>query len=423
MLCLLIGGLVCMPWGAVSGVAFADNGRDPDAQPADVEEQPVDEPSKTEDLRGSDLDELPVTRDQQILDDLIVDGSACVGQDCVNGEAFGFDTIRLKENNLRIKFQDTSNSSSFPSNDWQITANESTNGGLNKFSIDDVDGNKIPFTIEAGAPSHSLYVESSGEVGFGIQEPVVELHIADGDTPTVRLDQDGSGGWGTHVWDVAGNETNFFIRDVTNGSKLPFRIIPGAPTSSLYITSSGKIGLNKAGANTNLHIVDIGNVAPGIQLDYTVPDSIDQDWQIIGDSPNFRIYDVTNTKDLLTVEASSGNVLIAGNLELGSSRSYKDNIRDLTTNEALETLQDLRPVAYNLKADPEELSVGFIAEDVPDLVAVNGRRSLSPMDIVGVLTKAVQEQQSTIEQQQATISELSQKLLELERRMGTLDAQ
>ena len=33
--------------------------------------------------------------DQQFLDDVIVDGSLCVGQDCVNGESFGFDTMKL----------------------------------------------------------------------------------------------------------------------------------------------------------------------------------------------------------------------------------------------------------------------------------------------------------------------------------------
>ncbi|NIM12421.1 MAG: hypothetical protein GTO45_09930, partial [Candidatus Aminicenantes bacterium] len=66
------------------------------------------------------------TQDQVILDDLIVDGSICVGFDCVNGESFGFDTIRLKENNLRIRFVDTSSTASFPSNDWQITANDSS---------------------------------------------------------------------------------------------------------------------------------------------------------------------------------------------------------------------------------------------------------------------------------------------------------
>ncbi len=62
--------------------------------------------------------------DQVILDDLIVDGSACIGFDCVNGESFGFDTLRLKENNLRIRAVDTSSSASFPSNDWQITFND-----------------------------------------------------------------------------------------------------------------------------------------------------------------------------------------------------------------------------------------------------------------------------------------------------------
>ena len=74
----------------------------------------------------------PATADHVILDDCIIQGSTCIGLDCVNGESFGFDTLRLKENNLRIKFQDTSNTASFPKNDWQITANESSNGGLEK---------------------------------------------------------------------------------------------------------------------------------------------------------------------------------------------------------------------------------------------------------------------------------------------------
>ena len=40
--------------------------------------------------------------------------------------------------------------------------------------------------------------------------------------------------------------------------------------------------------------------------------------------------------------------------------------------------------------------IGFIAEDVPELVATPDRKGLSAMDMVGVLTKAVQEQQQTI---------------------------
>src|SRR5436305_13087312 len=112
-----------------------------------------------------------------IADDLIVQGSACVGLDCVDGESFGFDTIRLKENNTRIKFDDTSTSAGFPNNDWQLTANDSGSGGLNKFSIDDVTNSKTPFTVIAAAPTNSLFVASTGKVGFGISCPGHYLHI------------------------------------------------------------------------------------------------------------------------------------------------------------------------------------------------------------------------------------------------------
>src|SRR6185369_11429290 len=69
--------------------------------------------------------------DQVIPDDLIVQGSICAGLDCVNNEDFGFDTIRVKENNTRIQFDDTSTSAGFPNNNWQIRANDSGSGGTN----------------------------------------------------------------------------------------------------------------------------------------------------------------------------------------------------------------------------------------------------------------------------------------------------
>jgi hypothetical protein len=192
--------------------------------------------------------------DHVINDDVIIDGSLCVGFDCVNGENFGYDTQILKENNLRIYFNDTSSTASFPTNNWRITINDSTNGGASYFSIDDVDDGTHPFRIEAGAPSNSLYVEDYGRVGLGTSTPVVELHIADGDTPTVRLNQDGSSGWTPQTWDVAGNETNFFIRDATHGSTLPFRIAPGAPSSSLTINSDGNVGIGTWSPEVTLEV-------------------------------------------------------------------------------------------------------------------------------------------------------------------------
>jgi hypothetical protein len=178
---------------------------------------------------------------QLFTTDVIIQGRECVGLDCVNGESFGFDTVRLKENNLRIHFNDTSNSASFPATDWRIIINDSTNGGANFFGIEDSDAGRRPFTIEAAAPANALYVEADGDVGIKTANPVVDLHIVEGNTPTVRLEQDGSDGFSPQTWDMAGNEANFFIRDVTNGSALPFKIRPGAPTSAIDIDSDGDI--------------------------------------------------------------------------------------------------------------------------------------------------------------------------------------
>ena len=86
-----------------------------------------------------------------------------------------------------------------------------------------------------------------------------------------------------------------------------------------------------------------------------------------------------------------------------SSRELKDNIEFLSTNEAETALDELNPVKFNYKKNAEEEHVGFIAEDVPDLVATNSRKALSSMDIVAVLTKVLKEQRKTIKKQQETI--------------------
>src|SRR5688572_18435765 len=75
--------------------------------------------------------------DQVIPDDLIVQGSICSGFDCVNNENFGTDTIRVKENNVRIQFDDTSSSAGFATNNWQLRANDQASGGASFFGIVD----------------------------------------------------------------------------------------------------------------------------------------------------------------------------------------------------------------------------------------------------------------------------------------------
>lgn len=196
------------------------------------------------------------------VSDGIVRNSLCVGLDCPGGVAFGDSTILMMENNTRIKFGDTSNSP-FPNNDWEIEANSSLSGGQSYLGFNDCgsadnDGgcaDDLVFAVEAGARASALYVESDGDVGIGTNNPVLDLHIITGNTPAIRLDQDASSGFAQQVWDVAGNEANFFIRDVTNGSALPFRIQPGTASNTLYLANTERVGINTLSPSATLDVV------------------------------------------------------------------------------------------------------------------------------------------------------------------------
>lgn len=381
---------------------------------------------KPYDSELSDQDGGLMKEDVLHYDDVIITGSLCTGFDCHDGESFGFDTHILKEHNLRIYFNDTSYTASYPTNNWRITINDSTNGGASYFSIDDVDDGTSIFKLEAGAPSNSLYVEDYGRVGLGTSTPVVELHIKDSDTPTVRLEQDSSGGWTAQTWDVAGNESNFFVRDATNGSKLPFRIQPSTPSSTLCLKSDGKVGIGTWSPGYSMELETTGENATfflertsGAQMFINATANHGN----FGTVNNYPTRIVCNSDPKVWIESGGdvgigidnptnklhvvGNIYATGTITPGSSRDLKENIEKLTAKEAMQAFRELNPIKFNYKANKEELNIGFIAEDVPDLVAMKGRKGVNTMDIVAVLTKVVQEQQKTI-------SQLTEKMTKLE---------
>ena len=58
--------------------------------------------------------------------------------------------------------------------------------------------------------------------------------------------------------------------------------------------------------------------------------------------------------------------------------------------------------------------MGFIAEEAPDLIAMKDRRGLSPMDIVAVVTKVVQELKAENDELKAKNESLENRLLVIE---------
>jgi hypothetical protein len=107
--------------------------------------------------------------------------------------------------------------------------------------------------------------------------------------------------------------------------------------------------------------------------------------------------------------ASGAHCTAGGVWTNASSLALKENIAVLGVDEAAAALRTLNPVKYNYKADASEKYVGFIAEEVPELVAQNDRNGLSPMDIVAVLTRVVQEQQREIAQLKEEMAELKRR--------------
>jgi hypothetical protein len=84
-------------------------------------------------------------------------------------------------------------------------------------------------------------------------------------------------------------------------------------------------------------------------------------------------------------------------LEMACSRALKDNIRPLSTEEAMATLDQLAPVKYDYKGEKIfRQHVGFIAEDMPDNLATESRQSLSPFEITPILTRVAQQQRQEL---------------------------
>lgn len=398
-----------------------------------------------------------------IADDLIVQGSGCFGLDCVDGESFGFDTIRVKENNTRIQFDDTSTSAGFATNNWQIRANAQGSGGASFLAFVDqgATGNSetgtIVLEVDAGAPANSLRVGSTGKVGLRTATPVLDLHANTTDTPAIRLEQNNSGGFTAQTWDVAGNEANFFVRDVTSGSRLPFRIRPGAPTSSIDIAADGKVGIGTASPDSRLSVLGASATFPttynpgDVATFVTATDSFTTVAILKGGiaNPQGLHFGVNQASLFSEIQASRNgvatNTLVlnrqGGNVGIGTSAptdllSVNGNASKpgggswaVFSDERLKTIKgpfttglkavmQLQPLRYEYRRDnalglkSEGEHVGFGAQAVAKIIPAavvktdTGYLQVNNDPIIWTMLNAIKEQQKQIEELKAEVRKL-----------------
>ncbi len=115
----------------------------------------------------------------------------------------------------------------------------------------------------------------------------------------------------------------------------------------------------------------------------------------------FAVNNPTDNVDNVELSAAGKVFFTGGHLQDPSSRSYKDDIKTLDIKTALKAFNKLEPVTFVYKGHKEDKVVGFIAEDVPELLAMKGRKGINPTEIVAVLTKVLQEQDKVLAETRA----------------------
>ncbi len=410
-------------------------------------------------------------------DGAATEGGLCVGYDCVDGETFPTASVATTDDEswilmdgqqTGIRFNDTGGSGGSPaSNDWQILANTPDASGAEQLTIEDVSGAAIGLNLQAGLSDNSLFVApqnstpatvGGARIGIGTTTPQDDVNVTvQGGTQDASILLRNT----TNEWLLAGGANGFAVIDSTD--TLLFEVQPNAAQDSLSVgpvdgAGRAQVGIGTRTPQAGIHIAGLATqdlfsgmgpdliAGPAMNYGYSGTTfgrssgffNVRPDASAIAPNPSLRF--MTRNQQRLIIDNQGFLGLYAGSGGLGvgfdpahpiqarsgahltsggiwtnsSSREFKFNVHSLSPLVAMVALQDLDPVRYRYHASPDEEHLGFIAEDVPEVVASGDRTGMSPMDVVAVLTRVVQVQQGRLTDQSETIQSLEERLAKLE---------
>jgi len=282
-----------------------------------------------------------------------------------------------------------------------------------------------------------LRIQHDGNIGIGTTNAANRLHV-NGD---IRVQDEDSDMSQIYFYTSAGEQLG---RIGTNAASEDLHFLAGnGSTQQVVIKPNGNVGIGKLAPDCELDVDGEIQAARHVRVDGRLYLTGKGGWDAeiygghqtdpqfhgkLGLSGNVYFHGTEYLAGDVVIDETGNVFMMNGNVGIGtdtpnhplemgsgaycssggawtnaSSRELKENIRGLTEEEAMAALCALSAMKFNYKIDKEEEHIGFIAEDVPDLVATKDRKSLGSMDIIAVLTKVVQMQQEKIEELEARL--------------------
>jgi Chaperone of endosialidase len=199
----------------------------------------------------------------------------------------------------------------------------------------------------------------------------------------------------THYFRSSGNFAWYVGGSHSNGE-----LDGGGGALRMVIHRNGNVGIDTSAPAVKFHVVGnrirLDKVGSTQSLDLRADGSA---LDLQSNGADLFINNNTNTTHIRNLRYVT--------IGIDSTREIKQNIANLSADEALTLLQGLNTVKYELKADDNhEPQIGFIAEETPDLLTTSDKKAIKSFGIVAILSKVVQVQQQQISSLQAELDSL-----------------
>ena len=224
--------------------------------------------------------------------------------------------------------------------------------------------------IDANAPSNSLYIQPSGDIGIGTSNPDFAMHVRRSNgTAQVKITED----------------------QFTTAVKTLFSLVCTTCTPGFRFANNaqGQVWFFRMLQNGNFSVDDPGTVIKEAEF------------------------------------KSGGDMLIGGTLTQGSSREIKHNIVPVDSMDILEKVEQLEIARWTYNHnDDDVVHMGPMAEDFYQAFELGDTdKGISSVDTAGVALAAIKALNSKLDNTEKSLIEKDAKIAELQKRVDNMESQ